>query len=184
MESKDPHYDPQGVSGDGFWEGGGGGPRGDPYAQPHHEPRYSYQPPPPAYAAYPPPVYAHPYGYPMPYRRPTNPALPVAGGILCIVTGVLGLVFYGLMLGDDNAFLFPGLGWCAVIGFVLSVVAILGGVCSMMKRMFPMALMGAVCAMCSFAFAGIGFGLGLLALVLIAISKDAFTPGATTYQQY
>nr|NIP33332.1 hypothetical protein [Thermoplasmata archaeon]NIS10400.1 hypothetical protein [Thermoplasmata archaeon]NIS18387.1 hypothetical protein [Thermoplasmata archaeon]NIT75370.1 hypothetical protein [Thermoplasmata archaeon]NIU47542.1 hypothetical protein [Thermoplasmata archaeon] len=155
LPSDDPTYDPQGRNDDG--------PRGDPYGPQYAEPRYSYQPPPPAYAQYPPPVYSYPYGYPTPYQRPANPGLAVAGGALSLIAGSLGIVWNALVLSQGAMWIFPAFGWCAVVGLVLSIIAIIGGIMAMMKRMFPVAILGAVCAMLNFAAFGVGFFLGLLA---------------------
>ena len=184
VRSRDPGYDPQGRSQTGYWEGGAGGPRGDPHGQPYSELRYSYYPPPPAYAQYPPPAYAHPYAYPAPYARNNNPGLAVVAGVLTLITGALGVLVFALMLGDDSLFWLPALGWCAVAGLIMSFIAVLGGIVAIMKRMFPLAVLGAICAMIALAFTGFGFMMGLLALILLVISKDAFQPMSRPAQLY
>lgn len=182
VRSRDPGYDPRGRTQAGYWEGGAGGPRGDPYSQPYSEPRYSYYPPPPAYAQYPPPSY--PYVYPPSHMRNNNPGLAVVAGVLTLITGALGVLVFALMLGDDSVFWLPALGWCAVAGLIMSFFAVLGGIVAIMKRMFPLAVLGAICAMISMGATGIGFVMGLLALILLIISKDAFQPMSRMDQLY
>ena len=63
-----------------------------------------------------------------------------------------------------------------VIAIVLCVVAILGGIMAMMKRLFPLAMIGAICGMLNGGFFGLTFFIGLIAVILLAISKDAFEP--------
>ena len=171
----DPGYDPSKAPPQPYWEGGAGGPRGDPYGDRYSEPRYSFQPPPPAYAQYPPPLYAYPYAYPPYYKRPTNPALAVAGGVMSITAGslsIIGIAFFWSGLG--LLFWSTGFDWCIAIGVVLAIIAIVGGIFAMMKRLYPLALIGAICSMLSFGFFGVSFMIGLIAVILIGISKDAF----------
>jgi hypothetical protein len=175
VPSQDPTYDPTAPQPARYWDDGSGVPQGNPYQQQQDAARYSYQPPPPAYAL-PPPIYANPYGYPPPYRQPPNPGLPVAGGIMNIMAGCLGIVWATMMFGDP--FFFVGVGVCLIISIVLSVIAILGGIMAMMKRMFVLALIGSICGMLCGGFFGVSFVLALIGLILIIISKDAFIEGS------
>jgi hypothetical protein len=120
-------------------------------------------------------MYAYPYGgY---YPQPPNPQLPVAGGVLTIISGAIGILWVTLLFSDP--FLgFLGFGTCFAISLVLSIMAIIGGIMALMRRMFPLAIIGAICGMFSFSFFGIGFVLGLIGLILIAVGKDAFNPMA------
>ena len=63
---------------------------------------------------------------------------------------------------------------CFVISIILSLVAILGGLMAVLKRMFPLAVLGAICAMLNWGLWGLNILLGIVALVLILISKDVF----------
>jgi hypothetical protein len=115
-----------------------------------------------------------PYGYPYPYYyppKPPNPMFPLVGGVLCIVSGALDLVF-GIFI--SNALLFNGI--CAALVLVFSILAILGGLCAVLKRLFGMAIVGAIFAMLNPFTFGAGFIMGLIALILIAIGKDNFVP--------
>ncbi|UCC92440.1 MAG: hypothetical protein JSW25_07140 [Thermoplasmata archaeon] len=182
--SKDPYYDPTAPQSDRYWDDGSGVPQGNPYHQGTTDVRYSYQPPPPAYAQYPPPIYANPYGYPAPYKAPPSPGLPIAGGVMSLISGALGII-WAAITWDDAFFFFFGLGTCLIISIILSVVAILGGIMAMARRMFVVALIGAICGMLNGGFFGISFLFALIALVLIVIGKDAFldTPIGVT-QRY
>lgn len=173
VSSDDGAYDPSRRPPSERWDDWGTNRQGDPYDQTFADPRYSFSPPAPTYS-YPPPVYAYPYGYPYPYRRPANPALATGGGVLTLVSGALGIVWAVLMLGDTTFFLLFGSGTCIGISMVLSLIAVLGGIAGMMRRMFFLAIIGAICGMLSGGMFGVSFLLALLGLILMAISKDAF----------
>ena len=96
---------------------------------------------------------------------------PLVGGVLCILSGALELVF-GIFI--SNAPIFNGI--CAALVLVFSILAILGGLCAVLKRLFGMAIVGAIFAMLNPFTFGAGFIMGLIALILIAIGKDNFVP--------
>jgi hypothetical protein len=166
-----------------YWDDGVGGPKGNPYHQPYGSPSHSYQPPPPAYAQYPPPVYANPYVYPMVYRRPPNPALPKVGGLFSILAGAFGLLEILTLFGGEIAFWLED-WWlvCYIFTLALSIMAILGGIVAMKRRMFPVAVIGAVCAIISGGLWGMSLVMGLVALVLMVVGKDAFTSSTPPHQ--
>ena len=139
---------------------------------PQSPPHYTFAPPP----VYPPPYYPPPpaYGYPYPYYyppKPPNPVFPLVGGVLCIISGSLNLVFIGFV-----GSLLGGAGVCIAMLLVFSIFAIIGGLCAVFKRLFGLAIVGAVFAMLSPITYGAGFIMGLIGLILIAIGKDAFVP--------
>ncbi len=176
VPADDGGYDPSSRPPSPRWDDWETSRQGNPYDQGYSDPRYSFAPPPPSYA-YPPPVYAYPYGYPYPYRRPANPAVATAGGVLTLVSGALGIIWAALMFGDSTFFLLFGSGICAGISLVLSLLAVIGGIAGMMRRMFFLAIMGAICGMLSGGMFGISFLLALLGLIMMAVSKDAFSDG-------
>ena len=158
------------------------GPRVD------RDPRYRFTPPPASYPAYPPP-YAYPYPYP-PYMQPHDPMrnkkMPVVGGVLCIISGSVGLFWLIPAWGSGGSLWFGGEFWfCVVIQLVLSILAIIGGIFAMMRRMFAIAIIGAICAILAggILFA-ITFTIGLLALILIAIGKESFQRSGPPQGQY
>jgi len=176
VPSGDPDYDPSAPNPARYWDNATGGSQGNPYDHQYVDPRYSYQPPPQAYAQYPPPIYANPYVYPMPYGRPPNPSNAVAGGLLCIVSGCIGVLWMVFMTGSIGGLTFAEGMACIIIPIVLSLMAVLGGIMAMKKRMFPLAVMGAICATLNGTVFGLNIILGIIALVLIISSKDVFTP--------
>lgn len=113
--------------------------------------------------------------------------MPVVGGILCIISGVLGLFWLVPAFGVGSGLGFGGeLGVCVVLQIVLSTLAIIGGIFAIMRRMFAMAIIGAICAILA---GGILFAitltLGLLAIILIAMGKDSFLrPGNPPRSNY
>lgn len=128
---------------------------------------------PPTYAPYPqqapPPQYA-----PQPPVQQTG--LPVAGGILLIIVGVIYLVCSALimatpawmigmigfsLLGLESIFVVLGL-----IGIVFSILVILGGYFAMQRTHFGLAIVAGVLALPSI--------LGLIGLILIAVAHKEF----------
>ncbi len=179
VEVVDDHYDPSPRHyRQSQWDEGAPPPRShDPYPPPNEEPRYSFTPPPPPppapYPAYPPP-YPYPY-YPPPQDPMRNKNLAVAGGILSIIAGIIGMFILAFAWSMGGNPLFGAQVWvCLVIELILSTLAITGGIFAISRRMFSVAVIGAVCAILA---AGLfTLLLGILALVLIVIAKDSFQP--------
>jgi hypothetical protein len=98
--------------------------------------------------------------------------MPIAGGALSIVSGaveILGGITAGTILTTLVAM--PGIG--AIAGFplvILGIVAIVGGVFSIRRRIWGLALAGAIC---SLLLPTITI-LGILAIIFIAMSKKEF----------
>ena len=99
---------------------------------------------------------------------------PTIGGILNIIAGVITLIS-GIMLtlaagGNPMLALIPGAVLDAVTGLLiaLGIVAILGGVCALRRKIWGLALAG---SLCSFIFL---FPLGIPAIVFIALGKGEF----------
>ncbi len=162
---------------------------GEPDPRVYQDPRYRFAPPPANYPAYPPP-YAYPYPYapyPPPHDPMRNKKMPVVGGILCIISGVVGLFWLIPAFGVGGGLGLGGELWvCVVLQFVISTLAIIGGIFAIMRRMFAIAIIGAICAIIA---GGILFAitltLGLLAIILIALGKDSFLrPGPPPRSNY
>ena len=113
--------------------------------------------------------------------------MPVAGGILSIVAGSLGLITiaflitFGATFGADIArevldsvgFWDIGaplaiLGLMAIPFIVINVVAIIGGIYATQRRLWGLALAGAICTLIPSQL------LGILAIIFIAMSKKEF----------
>ncbi len=105
-----------------------------------------------------------------------NKRMPVVGGILCIVSGAVGIWWLVPAWGTiDGVWLGEEYWYCAVIQLVLSTLAIIGGIFAIMRRMFAIAIIGAVCAiMAGGILFAITLTLGFLAIILIAIGKESF----------
>ena len=173
VPSRDPYYDPTVPHQPRYWEDGSGEPQGNPHDRQPGAPTYHYQPPPGAYGQYPPPVYANPYMYPYYYRRPPNPNLPTIGGVLSMISGATGFYWTATAFGGPIGLL-DEFAACFIISTIFSLTAIFGGMMAVMKRMFPLAVLGAICAMLNWGLFGMNIVLGIVALVLILISKDVF----------
>lgn len=98
---------------------------------------------------------------------------PTTAGILSIIGGAIAVMF-GLAVAVAGAFAggFMGMGWLSAIGtpsIVLGAVAIVGGVYALKRRIWGLALAGAICAL--FGPWGI---LGLLAIIFVAMGKNEF----------
>ena len=100
-------------------------------------------------------------------------AMPIAAGILSIIAGFLGF-FLGIFLAtimeatwwEEGAFGF-GLFFGVPI-IIFGIIAIVGGVYALRRRIWGLALAGSICA-----FLGAWF-LGIPAIILIALSKKEF----------
>jgi hypothetical protein len=101
--------------------------------------------------------------------------MPIVGGILSIVAGAVELLG-GITIGGIGAILttlikLPGLG--AIFGFpliILGIVAIVGGIYSLRRGVWGLALAGAICSL----FLPHIILLGILAIIFIAMSKREF----------
>ena len=123
---------------------------------------------------------------------PTAPAparrtwMPTTTGILSIISGVLGLL-YGLVLILLFSMLAPMMGLYGASAaearvvmtvmqafgiplVILGIVAIVGGVYAIRRRIWGLALAGAICAI--FSVFGI---LGILSVIFVSLSKKEFT---------
>jgi hypothetical protein len=108
--------------------------------------------------------------------------IPTTAGILSIVAGAMGLLFgIGLILGFGLlaalvgwfAGAIPGLlgGLLAVLAIpwiVLGIVAIVGGTYALRRRVWGLALAGAICALLTSSV------LGIVAIIFVALGKNEF----------
>jgi hypothetical protein len=110
------------------------------------------------------------------------------GGILSIISGAIGvlgaivLLFFTTLFGaiftdpyfgiSDGTEVLPLIaavyGAIGVVLLIFSVVAIIGGVYALKKRLWGMALAGAICGLLSF------WPTGIAAIILISIGKNEF----------
>ncbi len=110
---------------------------------------------------------------------PQRTALPIAGGALLIVAGILGLIQWGVVVayGSAAATIIPGLGAiiviCGAIGIIFSLIALIGGVFAIQRKMWGLALAGGILGLFSLGYV-IGSILALVGLILVAISRKEF----------
>jgi hypothetical protein len=108
---------------------------------------------------------------------------PIAGGILSIVAGGINL-FMGIILAsvsrhemweyprrfrDSMGFERLGVALGTIL-IILAIVAIVGGVFAILRRIWGLSLTGAICSLVPHP----GMVLGIPALILISMSKDEF----------
>jgi hypothetical protein len=100
---------------------------------------------------------------------------PTTAGILSIVAGVLNLIV-GIALAATDVMLLgpiiglPVLGPLAAVLIVLGIVSLVGGIFAVQRRIWGMALAGAICAL----FPPPVIILGILAIVFVAMGKGEF----------
>jgi hypothetical protein len=98
---------------------------------------------------------------------------PVAGGVLAIIAGALGVII-GVLFATGVGLLggIFGMGWLSAIFaplIVFGIIAIVGGVCSLQRRIWGLALAGSICALI-----GPWFLLGILAIIFVSLGKREF----------
>lgn len=98
---------------------------------------------------------------------------PTVGGILAIIAGTLQVIVGIAMAavgGIGGAFI--GMGWLSAIGaplIILGVIALVGGIYSLKRRIWGLALAGSICALVDPWFI-----LGVLAIIFISLGKGEF----------
>ncbi len=101
---------------------------------------------------------------------------PTTAGILMIIAGITeatigitGAIISGTIAGYT---VLPVLGgiWAFTIALIaLGIVAIAGGICSLKRRIWGIALAGSICSLF-----GISFALGILAIIFVSMGKEEF----------
>jgi hypothetical protein len=98
---------------------------------------------------------------------------PAVGGVLAIIAGVLGLII-GLLFATGVGLIggIFGIGWLSAIFaplIVFGIIAIVGGICALQRRVWGLALAGSICALI-----GPWFLLGILAIIFVSLGKREF----------
>jgi hypothetical protein len=98
---------------------------------------------------------------------------PTVGGVLAIIAGVPELIIGALFATGVGLFggIF-GVGWLSAIFaplIVFGIIAIVGGICALQRRVWGLALAGSICALI-----GPWFILGILAIVFVSLGKREF----------
>ena len=93
--------------------------------------------------------------------QPVTTKRPVIAGILSIIAGVIGLIIGGVSAE------FGDLGEILALFWPAAVVAIIGGIYALRRRLWGLALAGAICSLTVFP-------LGIPALILTVLSRREF----------
>ncbi len=120
-------------------------------------------------------------------KQPSYSLMPIAGGILNMLSGIIGLIATAFLItisitfGADIAdevvtslgFLHIGIPltiiWLVAIPMlVISILAIISGVFALNKKNWGLSLAGAICSIVPSQF------IGVIAVILILISKKEF----------
>jgi len=98
---------------------------------------------------------------------------PTAAGILTIIAGALQVIFgtiFAIGVGFGAAII--GMGWLSAIFaplIIFGVIAVVGGIYALRRRVWGLALAGSICA-----FFGPWGLLGLLAIIFVSLGKGEF----------
>ena len=98
---------------------------------------------------------------------------PTAAGILAIIAGVIQVI--SGMIAATGLGLWGGIfgmGWLSAIFaplIIFGVIAIVGGIYALKRRVWGLALAGSICALI-----GPWFILGILAIIFVALGKGEF----------
>lgn len=136
------------------------------------------------------------------YRMQTAPAAPaeksmlsLVGGILILISGIMGLIFGGIFIVAADAvqegsedlsewgFDVGGMGdfvtdillMCGAIVIILAIIVVLGGFFGIQRKRWSLALVGGILGLFFFIPYFIGTICALVGLILIAISKKDFS---------
>jgi hypothetical protein len=123
-------------------------------------------------------------------KQPATPnSKPLIAGILLMLAGLFGLLTWAsvFMVTDfsiiDPSMLPPEitleqiqqiLQTCSIIGIVLSLLPILGGILSIQRKLWGIAVLGAVLGLLTVGPVFISSILSLIGLILLVMAKDAF----------
>jgi len=101
--------------------------------------------------------------------------MPTAAGILSIISGAIGF-FAGIVMATIGGIVgaVEGIFWFGTIGaplIAIGIVAIIGGIFALRKRIWGLALAGAICSLyCTW----VSWILAIPAIVFLALSKREF----------
>jgi hypothetical protein len=92
----------------------------------------------------------------------------VAGGVLTILAGILSIMLTTIIISSENELGTQGTAM-ALLLYVFGGLGVFGGLLALMKRAFPVAVLGAACSIF-----GLGFFFGIPGLAMIIKSSKAF----------
>ena len=97
---------------------------------------------------------------------------PTTAGILCIIAGAIAVITGIVVAAIGGIGWFFGIPWFSLISvpvIVVGIIAIVGGSYALKRRVWGLALAGAICAL---------FGpwaiLGILAIIFVSLGKGEF----------
>ena len=98
---------------------------------------------------------------------------PTVAGILAIIAGAVEVIA-GIAFATGVGFWwgFLGLGWLSAVFaplIVFGIIAIIGGIYALLRKIWGLALAGSICALI-----GPWFILGLLAIIFVSLGKGEF----------
>ena len=98
---------------------------------------------------------------------------PTTAGILCIIAGAIGVIT-GIIVAAISGIIatFLGIALTGVFGvppLILGIIAIIGGIYALRRRVWGLALAGSICALI-----GPGTILGILAIIFVSLGKGEF----------
>lgn len=109
----------------------------------------------------------------------------VVGGVCGIVAGAIGILtgslvgMFGacwpLLTPHMNPWQYGGFGFLGLPLFILGIVAIVGGIFAIQRRLWGMALAGSICAVLVLP----AFLLGILSVVFVALARSEFAHSGT-----
>lgn len=104
----------------------------------------------------------------------------VTGAVLTIVAGILAIALLTITVGQAGNLSVEGMT-LLVISYVCSAVGLIGGILALTRRMFPLAVLGAVCAIFSPAFY---FAIPGLVLIVKSAAQFKDTEAPLTASHY
>ena len=96
---------------------------------------------------------------------------PTTAGILSIIAGAIQVITGIVIAAFGGIGWFFGIGWLSAIGaplIILGIIAIIGGVYALKRRVWGLALAGAICALVGPPI------LGILAIIFVSLGKGEF----------
>jgi len=97
---------------------------------------------------------------------------PTAAGILCIIAGAIAMIAGIVIAVVGSIGWFFGIPWISAIGapsIILGIIAIVGGIYALQRRIWGLALAGSICAVLPPVTI-----LGILAIIFVSLGKGEF----------
>jgi len=112
--------------------------------------------------------------------------MPVIGGVLILIAGIMGLAAGGILLAIDldeldqyglnvaGDMLEDIMTVCGIIFLILGILAVLGGLFGVMRKHWGLAILGGVVGLFVLGPWMLGSLFALIGLILVAVSKGEF----------